>query len=360
MLAMLKSIRTFRHDYAEVVNAIAERLIDASENVNLKPLEELPADHQLQNAFLDARSAESTTPSVLSMGKLKAFIVDDDAQVREVLVEACRFSGFEADGYDEAEKALHEIFSDPSLQKMPDLFVVDLELKRSKMQGLELISELAERNAPSAILAISGNHPAGSLLRAIEGGALATVTKPFDLYELTKKMRECATVGRNRRLYRKTNDSFLMDPARQNRPVFLSYSNEDKRTANGLRISMEARGVGVWYAPTTLQVGDEWRNLIQTGIDQAKVFVALITQNYLNSPICLGELTRFYQRIENEVENPPVLVPVLYGSLDIVRNNNFISGSLLKYQYVPMSPEKIVDAYTVILMRVQRATNIQL
>jgi CheY-like chemotaxis protein len=358
MLAMLKSMGNFRHDYAEVVNAIAERVIDLSEAVNLLPFEELPAESQLQNAFVDSSPESPPTTSSLLPGKLKAFIVDDDAQVREFVVEACRFSGFEANGYDEAEKALQHIFYDPSLQKMPDLFVVDLELKPSKMQGLELINELAERNTPSAILAISGNHPSGSLLRAIEAGALATATKPFDLYELIKQMTHCATIGRNRRLYRETDDSFLMDSSRQHRPVFLSYSNEDKRAANGLRVCIEARGIGVWYAPTTLQVGDEWRNLIQAGIDQARVFVALITENYLNSPICVAELSRFYQRLENEVENPPVLVPVLYGSPDIVRNNNFVSESLQRYQYVKMSPERIVDAYTVILLRVQRATNV--
>lgn len=360
MLAMLQSMRNFRHEYTEVVNAIAERVVDASETVNLVPLEELPAERQLRSAFLDSSAVESTTSSALSKGKLRAFIVDDDSEVRDIVVEACRFSGFEADGYDEAEKALQEIFCDPSQEKMPDLFVVDLELKPSKMQGLELINELAERNIPSAILAISGNHPAGSLLRAIEGGARATASKPFDLYELIKKMTQCATVGRNRRLYRETNDSFLVDPARQHRPVFLSYSNEDKRAANGLRITIEDRGVEVWYAPTTLQAGDEWRNLLQTGIDQAKVFVALISENYLKSPICLAELSRFYQRLENEIEDPPVLIQVLYGSPDIVRNNNFISGSLERYQCVRMSPERIVDAYTSILLRVQRATNIHL
>jgi DNA-binding response OmpR family regulator len=361
MLAMLKSMGTFRHDYGEVVNAVAERLIDASEAVNLLPLEELPAESQIQNAFAySSTESHLTTSSLVRSTKLKVFIVDDDAQVREFVVEACRFSGFEAYGYDEAERALEDIFQDPSLKKMPDLFVVDLELKPSKMQGLELINELAERNAPPAILAISGNHPSGSLLRAIEVGALATSAKPFDLHELIKQITYCATIGRNRRLYRETDESFPMDSSRQHRPVFLSYAKEDKRAANGLRVSIEARNIGVWYAPTTLQLGEDWRNLIQAGIDQARIFVALITESYLNSPICVAELSRFYQRLENEVQNPPILVPVLYGSPDIVRNNNLISASLQRYQYVHMSPERIVDAYTVILLRVQRAANVHL
>ena len=40
---------------------------------------------------------------------LRRLVVEDDSHVREVLVETLRFSDFEAVGYDEAEKLLHDL-----------------------------------------------------------------------------------------------------------------------------------------------------------------------------------------------------------------------------------------------------------
>jgi FixJ family two-component response regulator len=358
LLGMLQSADTYRREYSQLVEFLAGYIIAAAEEVNLLPLEVLPPESNVANAFKFEGLINSLTQFDPSADRLKVFIIDDDDIVRDFVVEACRLSDFEAEGYDEAEQALHDVFNDPFLRRMPDVFVVDLELKPRRMQGMDLITQLADRNVAAAVLAVSGNQPSENLLRAIEAGSLETATKPFDLNEFIKKVKYCATVGRNRKIHKQSDAVVLTDIARVHRPVFLSYSKFDTKTAYGLKANIEARGIPVWYAPTTLQPGDDWRALIQKGIDEARVFIALITSEYLNSPPCAAEFNRFYERLQTEASNPPLLLPILYGDAAILKNNPLIRRPVEHYQWVPMSSDRIVDAYTAVLLRVQSAVKI--
>jgi DNA-binding NarL/FixJ family response regulator len=110
------------------------------------------------------------------MKRYRTLVVEDDSQVREVLVETLRFSDFEAFGYDEAEKLLHDLDQSTMVpQNGPDLIVVDLELKADKMQGLDLIATLAKRDEPAEVLAISSKPPAADLASAMRIGVAAIV-----------------------------------------------------------------------------------------------------------------------------------------------------------------------------------------
>src|SRR4051794_32586000 len=128
------------------------------------------------------------------MKEFKAVVVDDDENLRGLLLECLRFTDFEAEGYEEAEQLLHTLaFSHP--HEMPDLIIVDLQLQPLKMRGLELISELAERDIPSEVVAMSGAYPMSDLAEAIKIGASAMVTKPFgDILQLIVKMKHLAEI----------------------------------------------------------------------------------------------------------------------------------------------------------------------
>jgi DNA-binding NtrC family response regulator len=108
---------------------------------------------------------------------------------------------------------------------------------------MDLLSELAERDVPAAILAVSGNEPSRNLLLAIEAGALETATKPFDLTDLIEKMSFCADVGRKKKIYKETASTVLIDQERRHRPVFLSYSQNDRRIAYGIKAN-----IGPWHS----------------------------------------------------------------------------------------------------------------
>lgn len=276
----------------------------------------------------------------------KAVVVDDDEVLRKLLVECLRFTYFEkAEGYDEAEILLRDLSALPPAD-MPDLIIVDLQLQPLKMQGLELISELAARDIPSEVVAISGNHPSADLVEAIRIGAGAMVPKPFgDILHLVIKMCHLAEIGKKRRL--KVN---VPDPDRQERPVFLSYCSDDAKLATGLRRNIEAREIGVWYDLNGLRGGDEWRPRIEDQIDQASVFIALITDNYLRSPICYGELLRFRSRMETTPEPRPLLLPLLDGLSAEGKKNPLLRPILDRYQCIDLSlSERFIDGLSALL-----------
>lgn len=292
------------------------------------------------------------------MKKYRGYVVDDNDSVREMLIEQLRFNDFEAHGYDEAEPLLRDIFDQgSSTLDVPDLVVVDLKLRANRMQGIELVTELAERDVPSEILVTSGNHPSKDLVEAIRIGAATSAPKPFDsIFKVTDTMVRLAEIGRRRRLQRLAKRDFHgeVDISREQRPVFLSYCTEDKRLAHGVRRNLEAREIGVWYAPSTLEVGDIWRRRIEDGIDQAVVFVPLITENYFHSAICLGELSRFFRRIQREDSHELLLLPVLASSSSAIKKKEIMRPIFDRYQYLDMSTQ-FIDGLTVLLARIQRA-----
>jgi hypothetical protein len=91
-------------------------------------------------------------------------------------------------------------------------------------------------------------------------------------------------------------------------------------------------------------------------IDQAKVFVALLTDNYLLSPICLGEVIRFRRRMESGLKPEPILLPVLAGLSDVGRKDWRIEPVLAQYHYTDISERQwAVDRMTALLVRIQKA-----
>ncbi|GKS56562.1 hypothetical protein YTPLAS18_00890 [Nitrospira sp.] len=290
------------------------------------------------------------------MKKYLGYVIDDSTSLRDMLVEQLRFNDFEAHGYAEAETFLRDVFSATSLN-LPDLIVVDLKLRPSRMQGINLVSELADREVPSEILVISGNQPSKDLVEAIRIGAATSASKPFDsIFKLTDTMVRLAEIGKRRRRQSlgKGRGWEELDTSREHRPVFLSHSSQDKRIAHGIRRNLEARDIGVWYAPSILDVGDKWRNRIENGIDQATVFIALITEAYVASPICLGELTRYFRRIQVQADNQLLLLPVLVSSSTAIKRNDLIRPIFDGYHYLDLSTQ-FIDGLTVLLARIQRS-----
>lgn len=143
------------------------------------------------------------------------------------------------------------------------------------------------------------------------------------------------------------------DPSRRHRPVFLSYSTTDSRFANGIRRNIEIRGIGVWYAPTTIDVGDQWRRRIEAGIDESLIFVPLMTDQYLASAFCVGELTRFYRRVHRDRHSELTILPVLAGLSAEGRHDQLVKRILQDYQAIELAP-RITDGLTVLLARIQQ------
>lgn len=104
----------------------------------------------------------------------RVLIVDDDAELRELLARAFERAGFVAETAGDGREGLAA-----ALSRSPDVVITDLVMPGQ--DGLDLIAELLLRDPMAKIIAISGGgSPNGCHLTAARAlGAQATLRKPF-------------------------------------------------------------------------------------------------------------------------------------------------------------------------------------
>jgi FixJ family two-component response regulator len=101
-----------------------------------------------------------------------AFIVDDDAAVREALGSLLRSVGLRVEAFSSAKEFL--AFPRPAV---PACLVLDVRLPG--LSGLELQSELARSGHQLPIIFITGHGDIPMSVRAMKAGAVEFLTKPF-------------------------------------------------------------------------------------------------------------------------------------------------------------------------------------
>jgi two-component system nitrogen regulation response regulator NtrX len=105
----------------------------------------------------------------------KVLVVDDDPDIRAVIMEALGGVGHEVfSATNGREGLLH------AMAIQPDLIIIDLFMP--EQEGLETIRKLNQQIPHVAILAVSGRSAASSpmLTVALELGAANVLEKPFD------------------------------------------------------------------------------------------------------------------------------------------------------------------------------------
>jgi len=292
------------------------------------------------------------------MTKLRVAVLEDNENVRGAIMEMLLRRGFDAEGYDKAERLLAEAFDAcfPP-REQPDLVLIDIDLGPGpeKRRGMTLVAELAARkNVDAAIVVMSGVLTSAELEEAIKLGAATALPKPFDSPTLISTVGRLAEMARLRRIHRAKENTHAneLDPNRLYRPVFLSYSSKDDVLANGLRRSIEARGVPVWYAPTTIPPGNAWKPRIEAGIVDAKVFVAFLTDNYFASDRCVEEFKQFEGRMLGGNHPETLILPVLSSLSSDARKNDLCRQIFDRYQYVDIS-RQFIDGLTAVLLRIE-------
>jgi FixJ family two-component response regulator len=293
------------------------------------------------------------------MADLTAFVVDDEESIRKIITDLLRDVEISARAYSTAEELRAHLLPSAVLDisEMPDLIVVDLQLQNGCMQGTDLIQELAERDIPSQIMAISGAVlPSEFANNIMCFGAAVLLPKPFAMSEFCPRAKRLAQIGYKKRMRRigdrDDNRLQLRDPERKHRPVFLSYANEDEVLANGIRINIESYDIDVWYAPTALDVGHKWRREIEKGIDDACIFIAILSDHFLVSEMCLKEMKRFRIHLEGDSERRFLLLPVIADLSSVGRSHDLIRWIRDTYQYYELRPF-ISDCITALICRIQ-------
>jgi FixJ family two-component response regulator len=119
------------------------------------------------------------------------YVVDDDYRVRESLSSLLSSVGLEVVVFSSAAE-----FQDFEKQDSPACLVLDLQLPG--MSGLELQQELAAGNAPPIVF-ISGHGDVPSSVRAMKGGAIEFLSKPYSEQELLEAIHAAIALDRTER-----------------------------------------------------------------------------------------------------------------------------------------------------------------
>ena len=124
----------------------------------------------------------------------KILVIEDDAAIREGLVESLRQEHYELETGQDGEEGLKK-----GRKKDVDLIILDLLLPR--LNGEEVCRSLREEGVVTPILILTSKKEETSKVLGLELGADDYVTKPFSLLELKARIKAIMRRG-NRKVER--------------------------------------------------------------------------------------------------------------------------------------------------------------
>ena len=101
-------------------------------------------------------------------------VVDDEADIRQLIGGILEDEGYEARLAGDSESALAAIAG-----RRPSMVILDIWLQGSKLDGLELLAVLKERAPDIPVVIISGHGNIETAVAAIKAGAYDYIEKPF-------------------------------------------------------------------------------------------------------------------------------------------------------------------------------------
>ena len=102
-------------------------------------------------------------------------IVDDNADIRNIINELLIDSGFKTRVAANYNQALAEID-----KKLPDVAILDVKLDKGDNDGIELLSHIKSKNKEIPVIIISGHANIEMAVKSLKHGAFEFIEKPFD------------------------------------------------------------------------------------------------------------------------------------------------------------------------------------
>ncbi|MFP4518307.1 MAG: sigma-54-dependent transcriptional regulator [Oceanicaulis sp.] len=121
-------------------------------------------------------------------------IVDDEADIRELIGGLLEDEGYEARYAGDADAALAAI-----RQRKPSLAVLDVWLQGSRLDGIELLDEVKKADPGLPVVVISGHGTIETAVAAIRKGAYDFIEKPFKSDKLLVTVERALETSRLRR-----------------------------------------------------------------------------------------------------------------------------------------------------------------
>ena len=127
---------------------------------------------------------------------LDILIVDDEADIRELVAGVLGDEGFETRTAANAQSALTAL-----AERRPSLVILDVWLQGSSMDGIELLDVMKARDPTLPVVVISGHGNLDTAVAAIKRGAYDYIEKPFQAEQLLLVVRRATETERLRREY---------------------------------------------------------------------------------------------------------------------------------------------------------------
>ena len=125
------------------------------------------------------------------------FCVEDDSNIRELVIYTLETTGFKARGFEDGKEFLEAL-----ALETPELILLDIMLPG--MDGLELLSKLkaSPKNRDIPVIMLTAKGSEYDKVKALDAGADDYVTKPFGMMELVSRIK--AVLRRSRKTEEKS------------------------------------------------------------------------------------------------------------------------------------------------------------
>ncbi len=121
-------------------------------------------------------------------------IVDDEKDIRELVSDILRDEGFATRMAANSDQAIAEINT-----AEPALMILDIWLKDSKMDGIDILKQVKRNNPDVPVVIISGHGNIEIAVAAIRQGAYDFIEKPFNIDQLMVVISRAMETNRLRR-----------------------------------------------------------------------------------------------------------------------------------------------------------------
>ena len=102
-------------------------------------------------------------------------IIDDNADIRNILKDLISDEGYETRIAANYNQALNEID-----KKLPDVAIIDVKLDKGDNDGIELLNHIKNKDKDIPVIIISGHANIEMAIKSLKSGAFEFLEKPFD------------------------------------------------------------------------------------------------------------------------------------------------------------------------------------
>ena len=162
-------------------------------------------------------------------------IVDDERDIRELIGDILRDEGFSTRLAANSEECMTELNREP-----PSLMILDIWLKDSKMDGIDILKSVKRDTPEVPVIIISGHGNIEIAVAAIKQGAYDFIEKPFNIDQLLVVISRAMETSRLRRenlelRRRETSASEMIGSS----PAFKALRGQlDKLTGSNARVML--------------------------------------------------------------------------------------------------------------------------